>query len=269
MNYEEYGVTRRTKSEQFEDVHVENLIRNGFTVIDSGLSANEICHLKDEIIKLRDIYEKEFSGLVNLETINEHNTIRCPFLFDKIFLDICFNKKLLKVVDTVLSGNFILNQQNVIINPGQKKYNQGLWHRDLPYQHFTISSPLALNALFCVDDFTQENGSTHVLPGTHNVSEYPSKNFIKFNEKQVTAKSGQFILIDSMMYHKGGYNKTKQDRMAINNVYSSPIIRPQIEFHKETFRYNIEEIPHDYIALMGFKFNIPKSIEEYLVSRLP
>lgn len=39
--------------------------------------------------------------------------------------------------------------------------------RPVLYQHYVSSSPLAVKALFCVDDFTHENGSTFVLPASH------------------------------------------------------------------------------------------------------
>ena len=39
-------------------------------------------------------------------------------------------------------------------------HHQSAFHRDLPYQHFTSSRPIAINALFCADEFTNENGAT-------------------------------------------------------------------------------------------------------------
>src|SRR3546814_5583379 len=52
-----------------------------------------------------------------------------------------------------------------IVNPAEhQSYGQGLFHRDLPHQHFVSSRPLAINALFCIDAFLEANGATLVVP---------------------------------------------------------------------------------------------------------
>lgn len=268
MSIEKYGVIQTTKFDNQNDIHLENLNRNGYTIVDSGLTEQEIHHLHENVSKLKRDYAEKFRSVVVLDEIDEQNTVRAPFLFDSIYLEVCFNKNLINIVKQVLQNNFILNQQNIIINPGQKSYNQALWHRDLPYQHFTISSPLAINALFCIDDFTLENGSTSVLPGSHKVSEFPSDHYVKRNALQILAKKGQYIVIDSMLYHKGGYNSTSSDRMAINNVFSSPIIRRQIEINETSFFYSLDSLSEKYFSLLGLNYKTVSSVDAYLRSRI-
>ena len=109
-------------------------------------------------------YVEKF-GKNRLIKANEINTIRAPLYFeDEIFISLATNKNLLKLLAQLIDGKFILNQQNGIINPPCKSYNQGSWHRDFPYQHFISDTPLGINALFCIDEFKVENGSTFVLP---------------------------------------------------------------------------------------------------------
>jgi len=85
----------------------------------------------------------------------------------------------------------VLNQQNGVINPPHsERYNQGAWHRDLPYQHFVSSRPLAINALFCLDQFTIENGATKVLPASHRQEAFPSDDFVQSQATPVTAPAG-------------------------------------------------------------------------------
>ncbi len=73
-----------------------------------------------------------------------------------------------------MSECVVLSQKNGIINPtNAAQYDQGAWHRDLPYQHVIFSWPMATNALFCMDDFTSENGAMNMLPATHKQEESP------------------------------------------------------------------------------------------------
>ena len=121
-------------------------------------------------------------------------------------------------------------KQNGIINPPNGiRYNQGAYHRDLPYQHFITSRPLAINALFCLDDFTLENGATYVVPGSHKQEAFPSYESVSELEMQITAPRGSFIVLDCMLFHRGGANRTRDARRGVNHVYSLPFIKQQIE----------------------------------------
>ncbi len=147
----------------------------------------------------------ETYGETNLKSVNEFNTVRSLLTHGgDLFLRLALNENLLSIIKKLIPGKFILNQQNGVINPARETYNQSAWHRDLPYQHFVSTKPLAINALFCVDDFTYENGATFVLPASHKSEAFPSLNYVQRNAIQIEAKSGWFILLDCMIFHAGG-----------------------------------------------------------------
>ncbi len=160
---------------------------------------------------------------------------------------------------------YILNQQNGVINPPQETYNQGAWHRDLPYQHFITSKPLAINALFCVDDFTFENGATFVLPASHKSENFPSSDYIQRNAIQVEAKAGSFIVLDCMLFHSGGFNKTCFERRAVNHVYNIPFFKQQINIPMNMEDTHLSAEERD---ILGFSYVEPGSISDYLSKRM-
>jgi hypothetical protein len=45
-------------------------------------------------------------------------------------LALVLNERLISVVRQLISGKFVLNQQNGVLNPPGGSYNQGAWHRD-------------------------------------------------------------------------------------------------------------------------------------------
>ena len=112
-----YGVTEIDSEESDLSYHLNNLARNGFTILKSGFSDFDIEDISMVVNKTHakylDLYDENY-----LISIDEHNTVRAPFLYDPVYLKISFNDNLMKVVENVLKGNFILNQQNIIINPG-------------------------------------------------------------------------------------------------------------------------------------------------------
>ncbi len=171
----------------------------------------------------------------------------------------------MNVLGKLIFGKFILNQQNGVINPPGETYSQGAWHRDLPYQHYVSNTPLAVNALFCVDDFTQENGSTFVLPASHRAVNFPSESYIQRNALSVEARAGQYILMDCMLFHSGGINRSKVERRSVNHVFTIPYFKQQINLPELMQNVVLEPIQKE---IFGFNYQEPMSIDQYLKDRI-
>jgi ectoine hydroxylase-related dioxygenase (phytanoyl-CoA dioxygenase family) len=259
-----YGVLLQDKPASELDEVAEQVRRLGYALLDSGLAANELAQLSDAFSRTRADYVRTW-GEARLRSANEFHTVRAPLTHgDPMFLRLVTNQNLLAVLSKLIVGKFILNQQNGVINPPGETYNQGAWHRDLPYQHYISSSPLAVNALFCVDDFTLENGSTFVLPASHKTVNYPSDTYIRRNALQVEAKAGQYILLDCMLFHSGGFNRTDKERRAINHVYTIPYFKQQIKIADNIDAEKLTPAERD---ILGLNYQEPLSIEQYLSTR--
>lgn len=261
-----YGVLLKdTPTCELDDI-AEQVRRLGYATLDSGFSEAELILLSEAFDRTRQIYARNW-GEEQLRSINEHNTIRAPLVHgDSIFVKLASNANLMALLSKLIGGKFVLNQQNGIINPPNESYNQAVWHRDLPYQHFISDTPLAINALYCVDDFTFENGATLVLPATHKTANFPSEVFIKRNAKYVEAKAGQFIVLDCMIFHSGGFNSTNSQRRAVNHVYTIPYFKQQIKLPDMMKNQKLSSAEKE---LFGFSLQEPTSIEQYLQRRKP
>lgn len=258
-----YGVLQQKTAVSTIDETAERVANIGYAVLDAGYTANELQSLSDEFDRTHQHYVKTH-GESNLRSANEFHTIRSPLTREKAFLDLALNKNLLSLITKLIPGKFILNQQNGIINPPQEAYNQDAWHRDLPYQHFVSTKPLAVNALFCLDDFTCENGATFVLPASHKNEAFPSERYISNNAIQVEAKAGSFIVLDCMMFHAGGYNKTQTVRRAVNHLFNIPYFKQQINIPKNMESSDLSDEAKD---ILGFNYSEPASVSEYLAQR--
>jgi ectoine hydroxylase-related dioxygenase (phytanoyl-CoA dioxygenase family) len=123
-----------------------------------------------------------------------------------------------------------LSVQNANISKPNCKHAQSAWHRDLPYQNFTTSKPLAINFLVVVDDFTHENGGVVVLPFSHRMEDLPSQAYLVKHSVVITAKAGDVIVFDSMLMHRTGVNLSNQDRISFNHMYTRPFIKQQYDY---------------------------------------
>jgi len=242
----------------------EEICSLGYTVIDSGYNSSQV----EEISKAFDMAYSEYVqryGQSFLEEIDEINGVRLPLAFNQILLDLVFNETIISLVKCLIKGKFYLNQQNGVINPPGKRYNQDAFHRDLPYQHFVSSRPIAISALFCIDEFTKHNGATVVIPFSHKREEFPSNDYAENHSLVVEAPVGSFIVFDSMLFHKGGVNSTEKPRRAINHVYTIPYLKQQINIPNTlglVHKFN------DYQAeILGYKYQVPLNIDNFFKSR--
>jgi ectoine hydroxylase-related dioxygenase (phytanoyl-CoA dioxygenase family) len=214
-------------------------------------------------LKLRD---ERSGGIDRLRSINEHHSLRLPLHYDRSMLELATNAVVLAITRRLIGDYIVLNQQNGVINPASgEPYNQGRWHRDLPYQHFVSSHPLAVNALFCLDPFRADNGATFVLPGSQHIEAFPSDEMVERAAIQITAPAGSFIMLDGMTYHSGGVNLTDKRRRGVNHVYTIPLIKQQIDLPRclgQEFSSDPEER-----KLLGYGIETPLSLEEYLMGR--
>jgi ectoine hydroxylase-related dioxygenase (phytanoyl-CoA dioxygenase family) len=251
-----YGVNQQTKLNNWIDSHIEELQINGFSILNDVLTDIELKNCRLKLDSIYEIQKKDF-GEENLKKINEENTVRCPLVYDEFFLDIATNTYILQIVEKIIGDYFILHLQNGIINKPKQEHHQSSWHRDLPYQNFVISKPLAIGALFCIDDFTNDSGATFVLPHSHRVESIPSQQFVEKYSKQLVAKAGSVILFDAMLFHKAGYNSANFTRRAINNVYVVPILKQQIDLYTAL---NGKYIDDEFLSkFLGYNSNVPTS----------
>ena len=259
-----YGILQQSQNEHDFNPAVEQIKSKGFAILDSGYSTSELESLVDAFEQTRKDYLKTY-GETRLRDINEHQTIRSPLtLGNPAFLNLAMNENLHSTLRLLIAGKFLLNQQNGLINPARDVSTQGAWHRDLPYQHFVSSRPLAINALFCIDDFTFENGATFVLPESHKSEDFPSPQYIQQNAVQIEAKAGSFIVLDCMVFHSGGYNKTDAERRGVNHLFTIPYFKQQIKIPDNLKTTNLSDSEKE---ILGFGFQEPGSIEDYFSTR--
>ena len=259
-----YGILQQSKIESEFDAVVDQVKTLGYAILDSGYQAGELENFLEAFKRTRKQYVARH-GEDQLRRINEYHTIRSPLTQgDPAFLKLVMNENLQATLRQLIAGKYILNQQNGLINPPREISTQGAWHRDLPYQHFVSSRPLAINALFCVDDFTRANGATFVLPRSHQSEEFPSAQYIEENAVQVEAKAGSFIVLDCMVFHAGGYNDTDAERRAVNHVFNIPYFKQQINIPGNIDASKLSSIEKE---ILGFGFQEPGSIEDYFSTR--
>ena len=223
-----YGITEQAVAGDLIAQAAERIRLLGYAVIPSGFTAAEIAGLSDRLDAVMARQVEEFGGHDRLAEIGDALTARCPLAYDDAFLALAAHPAVLAIARALLGDYIVLMQQNGVINPPRQNHTQLSYHRDLPYQHFVSSRPLAVGALFCVDPFRAETGATVVLPASHRMEAFPSMEVAAQLETPVEAEPGSFLMFDAMLFHRAGANVSERPRRAVNQVFSVPIIAQQI-----------------------------------------
>jgi ectoine hydroxylase-related dioxygenase (phytanoyl-CoA dioxygenase family) len=258
-----YGVS---KQDEQLNLQTAEIVRLGYTVL-KNVVPSEIC--EEARIRLDKTYLKQIGefGNENLLRLKENDMARSPLTYDPWFFYFLQLEIVNKFVTYFLGEYYILSLQNGIINQPGKKHHQTSWHRDLPYQNWVCSRPLAINAMICIDNFNEETGGTYVLPHSHRFESFPSPEFIRDHEICVHANSGCVILFDAMIYHRAGTNVSKNIRRGINHLFSIPLIKQQISIPRAL--KNAEIIPPENLKrILGYNDVEPSSVLDWRKNRL-
>lgn len=223
------GVSEFRRNADEVDLLLEEVRERGYTVLPAVLDADQLNETRERIDAVYERQVEEFGGVERLEAINDADIARCLLEYDDFFVELAANPSVSQVIERLLGDYFVLTAQNGIINrPTEDQYYQHAWHRDLQYRHLTSSRPLAVTALYCIDDFTLATGGTHLLPGSHRREDFPSPEFIERHEDRAEAEAGSVLLLDSMVFHRAGVNTSGKVRRAINHIFALPMIQQQI-----------------------------------------
>lgn len=265
MKENSYGFLEQTEVPDSEARYAEEVAIKGYTVIPNVIAEPALCEMRDRIDRVYAEQERSF-GKQALADIHEVDACRAPLIYDFAFAAYASHPAVLAVIRRFLGDWFILNLQNAVINRPQQEHHQSAWHRDLPYQNFVISNPLAINALWVVDEFTAETGGTYVLPFTHKQERVPSDAYIANNAVVVTASAGSVVLFDSMIIHRAGANRSRSIRRALNHLYTTPILKQQYDFPRALAALR-DAIDPNLQRLLGFTSQVPLDDVEWRRTR--
>jgi ectoine hydroxylase-related dioxygenase (phytanoyl-CoA dioxygenase family) len=225
-----HGVNRVVDTTGEASMHVEELRLQGYTLVDSGLDERALDGLRNALEAVYRQQCDELGGEAALRRCNDADVARAPLVYDSRFVDVAANPNLLEVVSQVLGENFVLTQQNGLLNRPSAQHYQARWHRDLSYQHWVSSEPLAINALLALDEFSLSTGATYVLPASHLRPEFPSDAYVRRHQKVLEAPAGTFLVLDAMLFHRAGVNVSERPRRAVNHLIGRPFLAQQFDF---------------------------------------
>lgn len=264
-----HGIIEQLSNNDEIDINVNELIINGYTILESGLSEAQLEYFKNELEVIYNNQVEESGGLQNLTKMNDQDIVRAPLGYNYSFVNAIWTEPMRKFLGKVFKTGFTLVSQNGLLNRPNKEFYQTAYHRDLNYNHWIASKPLAITAILALVDFTEDNGATFVIPSSHAISAFPDDNFVNKHEKQMLAKAGQYVIINSMTFHRAANNKADHVRAGMAHVIGEPFFAQQINipkmFEKNGFRKPSDDVLSGFL---GFKWGTTDSVTEWRRKRI-
>ena len=203
--------------------HLARVTQDGYTILENVIEPELIDALAADLLRL----EREL-GTVPAQNIFEGTrTTRIYNLLARgpLYQRIPVHAAVLPLIEKILDrGCLVSSLSSIAIGPGETP--QPLHADDqvipLPRPHV----PIIANSMWAISDFTEANGATRILPGSHRRDHTPLLG-TDYPTIPAVMKRGSVMVYDGAMWHGGGANHTGQRRVGIAMNYCAGYIRQQ------------------------------------------
>jgi len=132
---------------------------------------------------------------------------------------------ILPVVEGVLDpGCLISSLSSISIDPGEKA--QPIHADDQLIPLAKPHAPTVCNTMWALTDFTEENGATRLVPGSHRLDHSPRYGG-QYDTIPAEMTRGSVLIWHGSLWHGGGANRSSARRVGIAMNYCAGFIRQQ------------------------------------------
>jgi ectoine hydroxylase-related dioxygenase (phytanoyl-CoA dioxygenase family) len=206
---------------------LKSLEREGYLALGQLLPGDQLQQINtriDELLQSEgEAAGSELAGSKYIRHPKEEGADRLADLVNKgAIFDIFYtHPRVLAGIAAVLGDRFKLSSLNYrAAKPGMG--NQKLhvdWKNTVADGNYQVC-----NSIWLLDDFTENNGATRIVPGTHKSKSLPQNSMDDPSlphpeEILITAPAGSVFIFNSHVWHGGTTNKTDKNRRSIHSYF--------------------------------------------------
>ena len=202
--------------------HLDRLARDGFTIVENAIEPD----LVDALAAALDRLERDLGARPAQNTFEGRNTVRIYNLLahGSPFEAVPTHPAVLPLVEGVLDeGCLISSLSSIAIDPGETAQPIHADDQVIPLEK--PHRPVVCNSMWALTDFTEANGATRLVPGSHR-----RENPVYGGDYETIAAEmprGSVLIWDGALWHGGGANWTDRRRTGIAMNYCAGFIRQQ------------------------------------------
>jgi ectoine hydroxylase-related dioxygenase (phytanoyl-CoA dioxygenase family) len=227
--------------------HVERVGKDGYTIIENAVDPELIDALATDVRRLE--HELDIKPANN--SFEGEKTLRIYNLlvYGKLYEQIPVYETVLPVVEGVLDrGCLVSSLSTITILPGESA--QPIHSDDqlipLPKPH----PPTVCNTMWALTDFTEANGATRIIPGSH-LTDSPVYGQ-HYDSIAAEMPKGSVLVWHGSLWHGGGANRSDAPRMGVAMNYCAGYIRQQENQQLGIPREVAAQFPRRLQELVGY-----------------
>ena len=203
--------------------HLQRIAEEGYTILPGAIETDFVEEIDEALRKLeRDLgivpADNLFEGI---RTTRVYNLLVHGRTFEKIPV----HPNVLPVVEGVLDpGALISSLSSIAIGPDEQAQPIHADDQVIPLARPHI--PIICNTMWAITDFTEENGATRLVPGSHRRDEAPNP-LERYETIAAEMPKGSVLVWVGSLWHGGGANHTDTRRVGIAMNYCAGYIRQQ------------------------------------------
>ena len=230
------------------DAHARRIEEVGYTIVESAIDLEVVDALSDDLLRLETELrivpaQNTFEGL---RTTRIYNLLAHGPNFEQIPV----HPSVLPICERVLDpGLLVSSLSSIAIGPGESP--QPIHADDqiipLPKPH----PATVCNSMWALTDFTEANGATRVVPGSHLASASPDLSE-RYDSVPAEMAKGSVLIWHGSLWHGGGANTTSERRVGIAMNYCAGYIRQQENQQLGLPTATVRRFPRRLQELVGY-----------------
>jgi len=140
--------------------------------------------------------------------------------------------------------------QVIAIGPGEpaQAVHRDQWGFD--FFPFPKGYEVQCNTIWAMTDFTEENGATRVIPGSHLHAD--RLEYKESDTEPAEMEQGSVVFYSGALYHGGGGNRSGATRMGINLTYARSWLRQEENQYLSVPHDVARTLPDELLRLIGY-----------------
>ena len=205
------------------DLHAAAIARDGYTVLERVIEPDLVDALSDDLVRLEERYRVEpaDNSFEGARTIRIYNLLALGRRFERIPVHV----QVLPVVEQVLDpGCLVSSLSSISILPGEIAQPIHADDQLIPLTKPHVAT--VCNTMWALTDFTEANGATRLIPGSHLADCSPDYGH-SYESVAAEMPRGSVLVWHGSLWHGGGANTTDERRVGIAMNYCAGWIRQQ------------------------------------------
>jgi ectoine hydroxylase-related dioxygenase (phytanoyl-CoA dioxygenase family) len=203
--------------------HVDAIAQDGYTIVPDAIDPALLDELAVDLERLERAFQIEPSpnAFEGERTLRVYNLLA----LSPVWQQVPVHDHVLPIVEGVLDdGCLVSSLSSIRIQPGETA--QPIHADDQLMPLTKPHAPTVCNSMWALTDFTDANGATRIIPGTHLAPDSPDFG-TTYDSIPAYLPRGSVLIWHGSLWHGGGANATDADRIGIAMNYCAGWVRQQ------------------------------------------